>query len=294
MLEVERFEKIMEYLREKKTAPVNVLAKRLFVSEATMRRDLSELERKGLVKRLHGGAILLDGANQELPLYLRERQNTDAKRIISEKASHHIVEGQTIFLDASSTAEYRKAVRSPMHPGKRLTFVRSCCNKAAHIFFYVIIIKSVRSIATTYVMYHSWTIILPTCNYSELFFPVQSVQFSIPLHALESLLSQCLVEHDGYGIGQIQGTDLGKHRDTDAGLFMLYQDLFRDSGALLAEHDIVVRSEFHIGVGLVCFRGCHPDLRSGMHFLELLKIHIPGDIQMLPVVHTGSLDLFFI
>ncbi len=79
MLEVERFEKIMEYLREKKTAPVNVLAKRLFVSEATMRRDLSELERKGLVKRLHGGAILLDGANQELPLYLRERQNTDAK-----------------------------------------------------------------------------------------------------------------------------------------------------------------------------------------------------------------------
>jgi len=101
MLEVERFEKIMEYLREKKTAPVNVLAKRLFVSEATMRRDLSELERKGLVKRLHGGAILLDGANQELPLYLRERQNTDAKRIISEKASHHIVEGQTIFLDAA-------------------------------------------------------------------------------------------------------------------------------------------------------------------------------------------------
>ena len=91
MLEVERFEKIMEYLREKKTAPVNVLAK---------------LERKGLVKRLHGGAILLDGANQELPLYLRERQNTDAKRIISEKASHHIVEGQTIFLDASSTAQY--------------------------------------------------------------------------------------------------------------------------------------------------------------------------------------------
>ena len=48
----------------------------------------------------------MDGANQELPLYLRERQNTDAKRIISEKASHHIVEGQTIFLDASSTAQY--------------------------------------------------------------------------------------------------------------------------------------------------------------------------------------------
>lgn len=106
MLEVERFEKILEYLREKKTAPVSVLAKRLYVSEATMRRDLTELERRGLIKRLHGGAILLDGANQELPLYMRERQNTNAKRIISEKASRYIAEGQTIFLDASSTAQY--------------------------------------------------------------------------------------------------------------------------------------------------------------------------------------------
>lgn len=106
MLEIERFEKIIEYLREKKTAPVSVLAKRLYVSEATMRRDLTELERRGMVKRLHGGAILLDGANEELPLYMRERQNTDGKRIIAEKAACHIMEGQTIFLDASSTAQY--------------------------------------------------------------------------------------------------------------------------------------------------------------------------------------------
>ena len=106
MLEIERFEQILEYLREKKTAPVNVLAKRRYVSEATMRRDLTELERRGLVKRLHGGVILLDGENQELPLYMRARQNTDAKRIISERASRHIKEGQTIFLDASSTVQY--------------------------------------------------------------------------------------------------------------------------------------------------------------------------------------------
>ena len=72
-----------------------------------------------------------------------------------------------LILCFSQAVEYRKAVRSPMHPEKRLTFVRSCCNKAANIFFYVIIIKSVRSIATTYVMYHSWTIILPTCNYQS-------------------------------------------------------------------------------------------------------------------------------
>lgn len=104
MLEVNRLELILDYLREKKTAQVSVLSKRLYVSEATVRRDLSELERRGLVKRLHGGVMLLEGASQELPLYMREQQNEEAKRIIAKKASQYIKEGQVIFLDASSTA----------------------------------------------------------------------------------------------------------------------------------------------------------------------------------------------
>ena len=66
------------------------------------------------------------------------------------------------------------------------------------------------------------------------------------LHMIKIVLSQCLVEHDGYGIGQIQGTDLGKHRDTDAGLFMLYEDLFGDSGAFLAEQQDIVGLEGEI------------------------------------------------
>lgn len=103
MLEAERLEQILKYLSEKKTAPVNVLARRLYVSEATVRRDLNELERRGLVKRLHGGAILLEGASQELPLYMREQQSSEAKRRIAEMAAHYILENQVIFLDASST-----------------------------------------------------------------------------------------------------------------------------------------------------------------------------------------------
>lgn len=106
MFEVERLEHILGYLREKKTATVSVLAKRLYVSEATVRRDLNELERRGLVKRLHGGVALLDGVSRELPLYVREQQNGESKRVIAGKAARHIQEGQVIFLDASSTAMY--------------------------------------------------------------------------------------------------------------------------------------------------------------------------------------------
>ena len=106
MLELERLEHILEYLRENQTATVNNLSRRLFVSEATVRRDLTELERRGLVKRIHGGAVLLDSTTGELPLYVRQQQNGDAKQLIAAQALQYIQDGQVIFLDASSTVMY--------------------------------------------------------------------------------------------------------------------------------------------------------------------------------------------
>lgn len=116
MLDMERRELILEYLRQKRTAKVSLLAEKIHVSEATMRRDLAELERMGFIKRVHGGAALVDSASQELSMFIRERQNEAAKRIIAQKASRHLQDGQMIFLDASSTAmhlvKYFKAFKS--------------------------------------------------------------------------------------------------------------------------------------------------------------------------------------
>lgn len=103
MLEYERLDHILAYLRENQTATVKVLAKRLYASEATVRRDLNQLERRGFIKRLHGGAALLDNATRELPLYVRQQQNPEAKRTIAAQAAQHLRDGQVIFLDASST-----------------------------------------------------------------------------------------------------------------------------------------------------------------------------------------------
>ena len=57
MFETERLEKIQEILAENGALSVQRLARALFVSESTVRRDLSELQRQGLVKRIHGGFL---------------------------------------------------------------------------------------------------------------------------------------------------------------------------------------------------------------------------------------------
>lgn len=106
MMEYSRQDNIISYLREHKTATVVNLAKRLYASEATIRRDLTLLEQKGLVKRVHGGAVLTEETQHELPLYLREQQNIQAKKAIAAQAADFLADGQTIFLDASSTVMF--------------------------------------------------------------------------------------------------------------------------------------------------------------------------------------------
>lgn len=105
MFEMERLQKIQKILAENGALSVQKLAKLLFVSETTVRRDLNELQRQGLVKRIHGGAVLITGTNRELPLYMREREHPDAKEKIALQAVSYIQNGQVLFLDASSTVQ---------------------------------------------------------------------------------------------------------------------------------------------------------------------------------------------
>ena len=57
-------DKFLEYLKERKTAFVRDLAAALYVSEATVRRDLNEMQKLGLIERSHGGAILPENAEE--------------------------------------------------------------------------------------------------------------------------------------------------------------------------------------------------------------------------------------
>lgn len=106
MMGIQRKDEITDILKKSRSISVVDLAKRLFVSEATIRRDLNEMEKQGFVKRFYGGVALIEGVSNELPLYVREQLNSDAKDTIARKASAAIQNGQVIFLDASSTVRH--------------------------------------------------------------------------------------------------------------------------------------------------------------------------------------------
>ncbi len=103
MFGVERYEKILEMLKGDQATSVKSLAKSLFVSEATVRRDLDLLEKNGLIRRIYGGAML-NRANKDVPLYMRESEQTEAKNVIGRKAAELVRENDVILFDASSTA----------------------------------------------------------------------------------------------------------------------------------------------------------------------------------------------
>lgn len=106
MYNLERQEQILQILEKSKSISVTKLAQLLYVSQPTVRRDLSILEQHGKVQRTHGGVVLRKVSDAEIPLMFREDQNNTSKKIIAEKAAKLIRNGDVIFLDASSTVSY--------------------------------------------------------------------------------------------------------------------------------------------------------------------------------------------
>ena len=106
MLKKERQDTILTTLNTDHFCSVAQLSRQLFVAPITIRRDLAEMEAKGLVKRCHGGASIPDYPNREVPFILRDKENTSAKAQIGQKAAMLIHHGDTVFLDASSTASH--------------------------------------------------------------------------------------------------------------------------------------------------------------------------------------------
>ena len=99
----ERQNEILKRLKENKSAGVNELAKELFVSEATIRRDLAEMKSMGLVERSHGGALLPENA-EEISIFFRMEKNAREKERAATKALAHIPYFKSVFIDSSSTA----------------------------------------------------------------------------------------------------------------------------------------------------------------------------------------------
>jgi DeoR/GlpR family transcriptional regulator of sugar metabolism len=94
----------LEALTEHGEVSVAELSRDAGVSEMTVRRDLEALEREGLLRRIHGGAINAVSRSYEPPYALRAGRQSEAKARIGTVAAGLLSEGETAILDVGTTA----------------------------------------------------------------------------------------------------------------------------------------------------------------------------------------------
>lgn len=105
VIPAERMKLVYNYVKERGSAQIKELAQIYNVSEATIRRDLDDLERQGLLERTHGGAILLSYGTSFERAYIEKAQLQLAeKRKIGERAAKFVKDGDTVFLDSGTTS----------------------------------------------------------------------------------------------------------------------------------------------------------------------------------------------
>ena len=103
MLKQERYDKILDLLEKEQYISAERLAKILFVSLPTIRRDLAELDKRGLIVRSHGGAKKLQSGHSVAPLGFRKTVHAPEKRALCKRACELVGEGDIIFIDSSTT-----------------------------------------------------------------------------------------------------------------------------------------------------------------------------------------------
>src|SRR5262245_23949504 len=102
-MRAERQSKILELIARNGQVAVADICKLFEVSEMTARRDLAELARDGLLRRVHGGAMNGLGRSYEPPYQLRATNNQRSKEAIGKVAAEMIDDGDSVAFDVGTT-----------------------------------------------------------------------------------------------------------------------------------------------------------------------------------------------
>jgi DeoR/GlpR family transcriptional regulator of sugar metabolism len=112
---------IAEMLRADGVVSVADVEERFGVSSMTARRDLAELERRGVARRTHGGAVLPSFTGHEDSFMSRLAKQADAKGALAAAAAAFVVAGESVLLDSSSTAYH--VAKALVDRGERATLI---------------------------------------------------------------------------------------------------------------------------------------------------------------------------
>ena len=106
MLAIERRNEILEKLQTERRVVVSELSQLYDVSEETIRRDLEKLVVDGYAIKSYGGAVINENSNIDLPFNVRKNRNVIGKQKMAELIASRVKDGESMILDASSTAVY--------------------------------------------------------------------------------------------------------------------------------------------------------------------------------------------
>ena len=104
MFKNEREQEIIGYLNTYSYVTVEFLAKKMNISPSSIRRDLSDMESRGIVKRSYGGVEIIKDGARNIPFSMRKHENAAAKKKIAEAAVSLLHSGDVVFIDGSSSA----------------------------------------------------------------------------------------------------------------------------------------------------------------------------------------------
>jgi DeoR family transcriptional regulator, fructose operon transcriptional repressor len=121
MLPTQRRQAILAEVSERSAVAADELAREFDVSVETIRRDLRNLQRQGLLDRVYGGATRPAGRSSEGSFAARSTRHIEAKRAIAALAASLVEPGETIVIDVGTTAlEVARALPPAFH-GRVLT-----------------------------------------------------------------------------------------------------------------------------------------------------------------------------
>ena len=144
-LQEERRREIVKIVNQNGKASISEICEIFGVSEMTARRDLRDLDRDGMLRRVHGGAINRIGRSYEPAFQLRQADNAEEKIKIGKKAAEFVFDGDSIALDTGTTIlELARALAQK----RNLTIVTSSVTIANEIIANFSLLEDVRLILT--------------------------------------------------------------------------------------------------------------------------------------------------
>ncbi len=103
LLAENRYNYILDQLRSQGRIRVLDVANELGVTEVTIRRDLTAMQKRGVLKKTYGGAVLVGPADNSVFLSMRQTKNIHAKKIVGKIAADMINDGDNIYLESGTT-----------------------------------------------------------------------------------------------------------------------------------------------------------------------------------------------